>query len=594
MSGLKYLIPVIFSIVLLSGCVSQPETPGTTEETGKFVLLISDAPADIADFDSLLVTFSKARIFTPGEPGGFEEFNFTATVDITQLVDEKSIEVLEIELEEGTYSKIELYASEIKGWVGAEEVQVTIPGEKLQLVKPFEVKSGEETKFVFDINVVKKGQGEEYNLLPVIGKSGTVGKELKKEEIEKEECTIDADCGEDEFCSEGECEKLEEKTECEEDSDCGEGEICVYNVCKESVNLSMSGDFVLLVSDKEADISDFESLVVSFSKARVFKTGETGGFEEFSIEGTSVDLTEVIGEKAITVLNVDLSEGWYNKVELHVSGINATTNGGNAVVRVPSNRLQIIRPFEIKAGEETKFVFDIHVVRRGRTNEYNIRPVIGKSGIVGKDMDHDDVNETECTVDADCGEGEVCMEGECVEAEEPECIDDSDCPENQTCVNETCVDVIPEPECINDTDCPENQTCVNETCVDVIPEPECAVNETRACYTGPAETRDVGECSDGTETCIDEEWSGVCEGETTPANETCDGLDDDCDGTVDEDFPELGQPCDGPDSDLCMNGAYTCTADGTGVECVNESPADIQEVCDEVDNDCDGETDEGC
>jgi len=73
--------------------------------------------------------------------------------------------------------------------------------------------------------------------------------------------------------------------------------------------------------------------------------------------------------------------------------------------------------------------------------------------------------------------------------------------------------------------------------------------------------------------------------------EECNGVDDDCDGQVDEDFP-LGDACDGDDSDLCTNGTFTCTDDGSGVECVNESEENITELCNLLDDDCDGEIDE--
>jgi hypothetical protein len=76
------------------------------------------------------------------------------------------------------------------------------------------------------------------------------------------------------------------------------------------------------------------------------------------------------------------------------------------------------------------------------------------------------------------------------------------------------------------------------------------------------------------------------------AQERCNGKDDDCDGFTDEDFPTKGQACDGPDADLCKEGQYVCKADGTDVEC-NDNTGDTPEICGNgIDDDCDGQTDE--
>jgi hypothetical protein len=75
-------------------------------------------------------------------------------------------------------------------------------------------------------------------------------------------------------------------------------------------------------------------------------------------------------------------------------------------------------------------------------------------------------------------------------------------------------------------------------------------------------------------------------------NEQCNGLDDDCDGPIDEDFPTKDMPCDGADADDCMEGTWVCNPAGDGVVC-NDETGDATEVCDGADNDCDGDTDEG-
>ncbi len=71
------------------------------------------------------------------------------------------------------------------------------------------------------------------------------------------------------------------------------------------------------------------------------------------------------------------------------------------------------------------------------------------------------------------------------------------------------------------------------------------------------------------------------------AEELCNDVDDDCDiNTADgADEEWVGALCDGPDSDLCLEGSYSC--ESALQVCSDETDDDV-EICDGVDNDCDG------
>jgi hypothetical protein len=103
----------------------------------------------------------------------------------------------------------------------------------------------------------------------------------------------------------------------------------------------------------------------------------------------------------------------------------------------------------------------------------------------------------------------------------------------------------------------------------------------------------VGVCaSTGQRRCEEGQLVEICTpGEATGSDNDCNGIDENCSGAADENFEPISLACG---TGQCVSsGTRTCSDGQLADDCVPGNPT--AEVCgDGLDNDCDGETDEGC
>jgi|GEM_PF-3835519 hypothetical protein len=205
------------------------------------------------------------------------------------------------------------------------------------------------------------------------------------------------------------------------------------------------------------------------------------------------------------------------------------------------------------------------------------------------------------------------------------CYPNSTCNAGLTCRDATCITQVVDPVCTDQCTVETEQRCVEggyqrcgsydeDHCLEWSQTASCSVGETcrlqdgqcvadcggTPCECQEGETKscvDLGQCSGGLRYCVAGSF-GPCQWKVGPTPEVCDGVDNDCDGSADEEAELAAPPCK-MTKGVCAGSVRSCGGSKGWVSCtdsvykMNNTAYEVLEAsCDGFDNDCNGSTDE--
>lgn len=145
-------------------------------KNGNFVFYLSDAPNDIANFESLSITVDSVELRPQSGPAVSMTVE-AEPVDLVPLQGDIAQEIWRGDVPPGDYKAVLLHVSAVEGILASsgQSADVVLPSDRLRISMDFSVSGDEATSFVFDVTVHRTGnagEGARYILSPQASESG--------------------------------------------------------------------------------------------------------------------------------------------------------------------------------------------------------------------------------------------------------------------------------------------------------------------------------------------------------------------------------------------------------------------------------------
>jgi hypothetical protein len=179
----------------------------------------------------------------------------------------------------------------------------------------------------------------------------------------------------------------------------------------ESVPMADSNTGTLQIRAAEWDAPGLERLTIQIADLEVFRVdGRNRGWALVGPGVQDVDLVRVEGSQ-VFLGEAQLVAGSYTKLRFRVTEAIAQVNGNELRPEVPSDRVQISRPFKVEEGETTVIVLEFDPrasLQRKDSGQWYLKPrmrvlVEEPAGDEEKDRDEDDEREDEESEDKEGG-----------------------------------------------------------------------------------------------------------------------------------------------------------------------------------------------